>query len=573
MQKRTIVLTFTANNILTTKHLRSMLVAIGLICLFSESYGQDITTDDNGGIENTEIVIEKNKKIVFPEMPRKFEKVLVQPRKINTDPKEYAYKELPAAVAELETKIKISTIKDEQNVGKKINYLKAGLGNYWTTYLEGQLLLKANPKYQAGLHIRHFGSILGPVQNSLTSANTLEAHGTYFFEKSILSASATYNRQVVNYYGYDHGIKNSNDNQFKDSIYQVYQQFAFKTQFTQVDTLTKFIYQSHFNYFSFSNRYKNAENEVDAGGKFAYEIDKSSKVKLQTNLSVSNYTDSISSLARVLFNFKPEYERKLLDDKLVLRGGFNIAYENDTNTNARKLHLYPALNAEYQLLTKLYVFAGVDGGIDKNMYRSFVQENPFLGLNPKLLHTNKQYELYTGLSGNIINTLHFRTSLSLSQIQNLSLYVNSVKDNSKFEIYYDNASLLKFKAEISYQPTQRFQLGLKGAYFQYKTATFQHAWHRPSIDISTYASYNLFSKIWFTGEIYYLGGIKAVDYKTSSEINLNDIVDINITANYKINDRFSVFMYFYNILSQNYQRYNLYQAKGITVMGGLTYTF
>jgi hypothetical protein len=572
MQRKEIKFNILNDNKLNTKYLKYYIFCMSLIFVLPKASAQGNINDD-GGIENTEIVIEKNKKIVFPELPRKFEKIPIQQRKNNSDPKEYSYKELPAPISELETKIRISTIKDEQTVRKKINYVKAGLGNYFTTYLEGQLLMKGNPKYQVGLHARHFGSILGPVENSMTSSNTVEANGKYFLEKSIVSASVSYNRSVVNYYGYDHAIKNNDDASFKDSIYQVYQQFAFKTQFSQVDTLTKFRYQSYFNYFNFSNRYKNSENEVEAGGVFAYEIDKISKIHLHSNLSVSNYTDSSTSLTRVLFNFKPEYERKLLEDKLVLRGGFNIAYENDTNTNSREIHVYPILNAEYQLLSKLYVFAGLDGGMEKNIYRTFVNENPFLGLNPKLLHSNKQYELYTGLSGNIINTVYFKTSLSFSQFQNLSFYINSIKDNSKFDIYYDNASLVKFKTEISYQPTQSFQLGMRGTYFQYNTDTLKQAWHRPSLDISAYASYNLYSKIWFTGELYYLGGIKAVNYKTSSAINLNDIVDINITANYKINDRFSVFLYFYNILSQNYQRYNLYQTKGITVMGGLTYTF
>jgi len=532
-----------------------------------------VRIDDNGDIENTEIVIEKNKKIVFPEIQKKFEKIVLPQKKVNTDPKEYQFKELQAPVADIDTKIKISTIKDDMAAKNKMNYVRGGLGNYLTTYLEGQLLMKNNPSYQVGLHARHFGSILGPVANSLTSSNAVEANAKYFFPKAVLSASAEYARTVVNYYGYNQSAINNDDSKLKDSIYQVYQQFGIRTELTQVDTLTKIQYNLKANYFQFGNRYKNSENEFEIAGTAAYELDKSSKLRIGTHVSATSYADAKESLGRYLFTIRPEYERKLLGDKLIVRGGLNFAYENDTLANSNRAHIYPVLNAEYQLLSKLNLYAGLDGGMEKNLYRTFVNQNPFLGLTPTLLHTNKAYEFYAGLRGNITNTIHFKTTLSYIAYQNLSFYVNKATDNSKFDIHYDNAKVVKWKTELGYEPLQTVKLGLRATYFNYQTDTLRQAWHRPTFDATAYASYNMFNKIWFTTEIYYMAGIKAKDVKTGTQINLNDIVDINISANYKINDRFSVFAYFYNILSQNYQRYYLYPSKGITVMGGLAFTF
>ncbi len=552
----------------------SGMVRVGLFLLMATyNLHAQVRIDDNGDIENTEIVIEKNKKIAFPEIQKKYDKITLPPKKSASDPKEYSFKEIQSPVADLETKIKISTIKEDLASRKKINYIRGGIGNYITTYLEGQLLVKSNPKYQLGLHARHFGSILGPVKNSLTSSNAVEGHAKYFFPKAIHSASADYTRTVVNYYGYNHSNINNDDSKLKDTIYQVYQQIAVRSELSQVDTLSKLQYNVKANYFNFSNKFKNSENELEVAGNVNYEIDKSSKFYINTNISASNYTDAKASLGRYLFNIRPEYERKLLGDKFLLKGGINFAYENDTLSTTKRVHIYPIINADYQLLSKLNVYAGIDGGMEKNNFRTLVNQNPFLGLNPTLLHTNKLYELYAGLRGKITNTIHFKTTLSYNAYQNFNVYVNNIKDNSKFDVYYDNAKVLKWKTEIGYEPTQSLKLGLRGTYFNYQTDTLKQAWHLPTLDITAYASYNLFNKIWFSTELYYLGGIKAVDYKTGTEINLNDIVDINLSANYKINDRFSVFMYFYNILSQNYQRYNLYQSKGLTVMGGLTYTF
>lgn len=548
----------------------TLLVLLLLIALDTKAQN---TIEQDDTFENTEIVIEKNKKIVFPELPRKFEKAPNTLRKNAIEPKEYNFKEIKPLVSDLETKIKISTIKEEINTSKKRNYVRAGIGNYITTYAEGQLLAKPNRNYQLGLYAKHFGSILGPVANSSIANNTIESKGKYFFKKSIASLSAQYNHQAVNYYGYDHNIIKNPTSEFKDSIRQNYHLINIQGHFLHTDTNSKYSYEVAANYNHFFNRYKNVENELEIAAKGHYEIDNSSKIVVNTNISIGNYADSTANLSRNLINIRPEYHRIVLDSKLQLMGGFNLAFENDTISSSKNVHFYPIFNADYQLLKKLNVYAGLDGGMEKNLYRTFVSQNPFIGTRANLTHTNKQFEFYLGLKGNIISTIQFNTNLSYTSFKNLSLFTNSTRDISQFDITYDNATLTKFKTEIAFQPTQTFQLSLKGAYFRYNTMNNKMAWHRPAVDISAQASYNIYNKIWFSTEVFYLGGIKAYDFKKDSEISLNDIVDINITTNYKLNDRFSFFLYFYNILSQNYQRYYLYKTKGITAMGGLTYTF
>ncbi len=473
-------------------------------------------------------------------------------------------------VADLETKIKISTIKDDMTSRKKMNYIRAGLGNYWTTYVEGQLLYKTNPKFQLGLHARHFASAYGPTpkpvqENSAISSNIIEGHGKYFFPKSVLSLTADYNK-----------VNNEDSDKFRESISQLYQQFSVKTELKQIDTLSKQQYNFKANYYMFGNRYKNSENELELSGKFAYQLDKVSKLHIKADLSASNYSDSTpTSLSRNLIGIRPEYERRFLENKLSLKGGVNFVYDNDTLSTAKNMHIYPVVHIEYQALEKLIAYGGLDGGMEKNLYRTFVNQNPYTSLTPTLRHTNKQYEVYGGLKGNITNTIIFNSVMSYSSYQNLSVFVNGKSDSSKFDIYYDpgNSSLFKWKNEITFQPTQDLKLGLKATYYNYQMDTLKQAWHRPSLDVTAFASYNMFNKVWFSADVYYLSGIKAKNYTSGKIYDLNEIIDVNLSANYKYNDRFSFFMYFYNILAQNYQRYNQYQSKGVTIMAGLTFTF
>lgn len=550
------------------------LISIASAIFLALHVSAQVKIDENGDIESTEIIIEKNKKITFPEAPRKFEKIPPAPKKNTVEPKEYTYKEFQTPLPDLESKIKIATIKDELSSRKKINYVRAGAGNYFTSYFEGQLLFKTNPKFQTGLHARHFGAMRGPVKNSGNSSNLIEGNAKYFFKKSILSGSLDYTRSAINYYGYNQSLKNNNDSKFQDSIYQVYQQFHATAELKQIDTLTKKQYYFRANYYTFGNRYKNSENEVEALGFVGYEIDPESKIRINGNLSASNYTDSSGSLPRYLFNIKPEYERKLLDNKLIARGGINFAYDNDTLQSTKRIHVYPTVHLDYELLPKLHALAGVDGGMEKNTYRQYATQNPFLGLNPLLLHTNKRYEFYGGFEGNISPTINFKSILSYANYQNMSVYVNGVADSSRFDVFYaKNASVLKLRTDLGYEPSQALKIGLRATYFHYQTDTISHAWHRPAFDATAYVNYNMFNKLWFSAEAYYLAGIKAKNYQSGNEYTLDDIIDINLSANYKINERFSVFLYFYNILAQKYERYYQYPVRGITIVGGLTYTF
>ena len=102
----------------------------------------------------------------------------------------------------------------------------------------------------------------------------------------------------------------------------------------------------------------------------------------------------------------------------------------------------------------------------------------------------------------------------------------------------------------------------------------EKAWHRPGFELTLYGNYNLFDKLAIELDIFYISGIIARDYTVKDRQKaLKEIIDLNLSATYKITDRLSSYLYLYNILNQNYYRYNNYQSKGINVLLGITYAF
>ena len=84
--------------------------------------------------------------------------------------------------------------------------------------------------------------------------------------------------------------------------------------------------------------------------------------------------------------------------------------------------------------------------------------------------------------------------------------------------------------------------------------------------------FNLYQKFLITPDIEFIGGIKSID-SVGNTITLDPIVDLNLKLEYLISDRFTAFVQFKNILSQEYQLYNRYPVKAFQFIAGLSYSF
>lgn len=531
--------------------------------------------EDDGEIENTQIIIEKNKKVVFPEIQRKFELITPPVKKsTNSEPRDYKLNSNYIKAEEFDPKIKISTIKEDNAIDKKRNFIKIGGGNYLTTYLEGQVLTKNHPKYTVGLYAKHFASANGPLKNAGASDNHIKGYATYFAKKIILNSQINYNRIAGNYYGYNQKLVDNGDNQLKDSIYQVYNLLNAKLNIQQADTNLKYIYKANIEYYNTGNKDNSIqENEFVANGMLKYHLDKVSNLNFDLNSSFSTYKNK-TEVNRNLVSLRAFYSRYVYQN-LWVSGGFSGAYENDTASNTKRIHIYPYVNAEYEVSRKIKAYLTLDGGMDKINYRNRLEKNFFVDGTQPLVHTNRLYEFSIGLKGNLHNYLIFNTKPSIASIRNLALFTNSLTDSSRYSTIYDRGNTTRFSwmNELTFQPNSDLQMGLRFTYNYFETDKIAKPWLIPAYSGAFFTSYNLFNKFLFQFDAFYYGEFYAFNYISNKEYKMKDIIDINFKTNYKFSDRFSVYLYFFNILAQNYQIYNYYPVKGFNVVGGLWYTF
>lgn len=524
--------------------------------------------DDDISSLNKDIIFRKEGRIELPSVTRNYEKITFDPPKGEIKPQTYDFAVIPAEVAKLDMKIKVRTLNPDDLKKLYGSYIKAGFGNYVTPYLEGHFASKRSDEHIYGLHVRHLSSSRGPVDYARTSENIISGYGTYFMDNLAIDGRLHYQRNRYNYYGFNQEQISIVDT---DSLKQVYHVFSPQVTFRNIDHKDQINYKIGLKYWLFNSRF-NTENEFAGDFRSNYWIDKDKEAEVEGIYSYSQKS-GYGDYSRHFFQIKPAIV--LSSEKYKVKGGLNIAYTSDT-VDMRKFHIYPRVEADYYLVEdELTAFAGIDGEMQRNLLRTFAEENPWIGADVPLANTNKTFEVYGGLKGNVLERLNYKVRLAYQNYRYLPFFVNSEADSSLFTVLYEtgNSTVLNILGAASYDFTEKLRIGVNANYNSYNLSTIEEPWHRPNFDLSVLTTYNIYKKIYFNVDIFYLSGIRAKNFNTESTEKLPDILDLNARIDYKFSDAFSAFIQANNIISKRYQRYLYYPVRGINVLAGISYTF
>ena len=548
-----------------TKYILFILVTFMVQSAFAQ---QD--WDESGEIEDARVIIEKDKQLELPNASRNYEKVPPLPVK-NTSDNEltYDFKSFHLNPGTVNPKIRVFTIKEDPLNKLYGNYLQAGLGNYITPYLEVYSYNKRNEDYSFGAHFRHLSSLHGPVdkRNSGNSDNMAALTGKYFTEPLVFDGQIKYQRQKNYFYGYQPGSEVD-----RDTLRQVFNRISLSAGMEDnlEDALISFGLKSRFDYLS--DRFDARELAFYLDGNLDYWLSDVLSAEIKTNLLLSNRKDS-SSINRNLFKIKPSFVYSEMP--LQVEGGFNVVFHNDTLSNKSQLNFYPFANAKFYLTDQINVYAGIEGDMQVNTLNKLVNENPYLTSNIPLFHTNKTFEFSGGIEGSILNNLIFNAGFSAGNYKNMYYFVNNAIDTTEFSVLYDfgNTGVFNFYGELGFSKSDNIRLNLRGDIYRYDTDEVAEAWHRPGYKLSFSGFYNLYDKITFNTDLYFMGGITGFMSHSNQSFDLDNIIDLNMKIDYLFSDRFSAFLSFENILSQKYERFLNYPSRRIMVMAGVGYTF
>ncbi|MFT6442225.1 MAG: hypothetical protein ACJASM_001768 [Salibacteraceae bacterium] len=499
-----------------------------------------------------------------------------------------------------ETEFQTEPIKPAKMKGEPLSklyraYVLLGAGNNLST--RGEFILNSirSRKWDYGLKAWHHGSNGNVPKRGASnfSDNKIDLYGKKFFYNKILSANLNYGLNTLHYYGFDEGLFPNiilENELSKDNIATSYQNIApevnFKTYFKDSTAIN-----SEFN-LKFTN-YTNRANSIENSIRIDLDLDRyydDNFAQLGLFLDYNQFRFDplvggiIPEFSNTIFGFKPQVTAGQNKWKVTVGIEGNISSDTLTDFN-----IYPHLYAKYDLVEGLLIpYLGLRGGLERNNFKSLTQVNPYVREDILINNRNNRVEVYGGIRGQFSSNSSYNITVSHKIVDNMPLFVNdstfygTVSANNQFGVVYDNVQITQIGAEFGLQKINKFNGLIRGDYFVYNLENQKAAWNMPDFKVTLSGWYDISDKIVFTADII------AVSTRSSFSINPNDgydlgdgiyskqldgLVDLNLGIEYFFTKRFTAFIRSYNLANQNYQFYNQYNTQGITIIGGISYSF
>jgi len=407
------------------------------------------------------------------------------------------------------------------------------------------------------------------------STNEANIFAKQFYKKHTLSGDFNYERNVVHYYGYDTSL-NKLENDFTKQRYQLLE--------PKLRLLSHYTDSTHINhdialsYYNLQNLNRETENNIKLNAAGTMFINKE---KLNVNFLTDfyNHKQSNDTMNDLIVSLNPSFEAG--NNKWHADIGLTATLDNFKKET--RFYFFPKLNVFYNVYENMIVpYAGVTGGLIKNSFRSLSTENAFVDTTLNYSNTNNKYNAFIGLRGNLSSKTSYDAKVSYAQYDSLQFYVidysgvNQVFN--RFDIVYDNTTLLTVSGQLKYQLKEKLNIIAKGNYYLYNTKNLERAYHKPDYDLTFSGIYNLKSKIIVKADLFFVGKQWALTQiaDTANTFSLapkqlNGWLDANLGAEYRYSKMLSFFVQFNNIANQRYYRWDRYPSQRFNFMLGLTF--
>ncbi|MCE3228379.1 MAG: hypothetical protein K0S32_2930 [Bacteroidetes bacterium] len=456
--------------------------------------------------------------------------------------------------------------------------LKLGYGPiYNMPYGEFWITNTRNREMNYGAHLKHFSSTaqLEDVGYGGYSDNIVNVFGKKMYKKHSLKGDFNYERNVVHYYGYDTKLNQISDHNFTKQRYQLFE--------PKVQLMSHYTDSTHINhdirlsYYNLQNLHREEENNIKLNASAEMFVNKE---KLNVNFFTDfyNHKQSNDTLNDIIVGINPSF--KAGGEKWKAEVGLTATIDNFKNKT--RFYFYPVLNVNYNVYENMIVpYAGVNGGLIKNSFRSIINENPFADTTLSYTNTNNKYNVFAGLMGNLSSNTSYDAKVSYGQYDSLRFFVMDYSGANqvynRFDLVYDNTSIVTVSGQLKYQLKEKWNLIGKGNYYIYKTKNITRAYHKPDYDLSLSGIYNLKSKIILRADMVLMGKQWALTQTTEADstflkpIQLKGYFDMNLEAEYRYSTMLSFFVRLNNIANQRYYRWERYPSQRFNCMIGLTF--
>lgn len=580
------------------KNIKDRVISL-LIILLVVSSGKVILAQEDEEIHTEEITVESS---FEPSLPDIYKINLMPEIPVQEmDKPDFSYEVTPVKITptvELKS-IVPARIKSEAVDKLKRNYVKLGMGNYTTPYVEFFANSLRSKNYSFGAHFKHLSST-GDIKNyaySGYSANNVDLYGKKFTRNHTFSLNTFFDRKVVHYYGFNPAdfIESVDGiDELKDELIQKYISTGAQLKFySNYLSNRKLNHAFDINYYYLYDHYDAEEHNI----LFNAQIDKNMEwvpsadeqiLGLDAQTDYYFFSRTLESYNDGLVKVDPYYQIRF--SQYTFEVGINTIVAIDSVT---EMYFFPHLQAEVEIVKDHFkVFGGINGDMNKSSFKKLTDKNPFLGIHTPLEFQRDKISKFAGLKGNVAEIFDFEFNYRNTDSYNVPFFrtdtVGQPYDflNNQFTVLYDSVVITRISGDLGLHLKDKFNLQLHAQYnhFTFEVNT-REAWYIPALEGSVAMEYNIQDKITLKGEVFGFSDMKAsvpayslsgdgiwqLDAFETKEIK--GAIDANLGVQYQYSKNLSAFLNLNNLLSKEYYLWYNYPVQKFNILGGIAYSF
>ena len=288
--------------------------------------------------------------------------------------------------------------------------------------------------------------------------------------------------------------------------------------------------------------------------------------------------DKRESNNEMLFHASPYL--RLQGDFYRLKIGVTFNYKTEKDPHFR---IYPAIIGNLFVFDNdLEFYAGVDGGMRRVSYASLVSENPFVSSVLPLTFENTTFRFEGGVRSSAIQNVDLHAGIRFSSINSTPFYVADATTDFKnsMTLLYDDVKLFNFLVDFAWHHSSKFNVEGSFKLNNYSMDKLENPWYKPNYELELNAFYSINDRL-KTNLGMVSNGKKDVPYLTSIDEEasyyetktIKAWLDLQVGADYRINDLFSVYAQCTNLLNKKYELFDNYPVYGIQLFGGIKVRF
>lgn len=473
----------------------------------------------------------------------------------------------------LPPKIRPLAMKREKLEEMYNGYAKLGAGLPSSFYGEFGYNILKDKQFDFDIQAKHHSANNKKIDHQRFSDNYGKVSGTYYFEEGFaVNGRLGYQRDYVYYYGYNF------DEAFKDTFLtkdEVQQRFSIfdigATIFNGEQTAGDVNYNAGVDFYYMEDNYSAREHGFDLNLNFTKWFSEKHPLSIKLRTDFNQYRDSIS---QDLNNFYLQPNFTFHHDYFRVKVGVNLTSHED------EYRVFPDVEAAVPLLgSRLTLFAGAQGSLQKNTLRTLAAYNPFVSSYGNIVPENTAYFDYFGGLKGTYRGVEYQGRVGYRQSENMALFVPNYEEFMRtivpydFNVLYDDVDLFYISGSLN-APLFR-GLSVVGTVTSnvFDPAIQEAAWHLPALTFQGTIKYlTLENKATIRASCFVESGVSYPTADGEKE-KLNGLFDISVGAEYQFLENFGVFVDVYNLANNKRRRWYNYPTFGLNALLGVTARF